>query len=867
MRKRTFSAVTRKIFVLAAAVCAAVICVAACARKKEDPARIAPVEGCILPAITSLAWYENGGGIEESARFMSITEDNIFRIWDLYSGQLLSAFNGSEQEADPAYSVMKADSPIPSPDGTMELLASADGAVVLLDAVSKKEIARYYGLVSREGIPGEWISVLPEGFYNASFAGASFLELSSSVRRYRLDQLSGMLFRPDLFAASVEAAVSGETSVSKKADAIGSLLADDTVPPSVTVSCDADKIAFNVKVSEQGGGAGWLALYLRAGTQDLPVGLFRIKDAAEKTYTENGNTVYEITVNPEEYLANYGEESVRAGMAVSAFNKTNTVESERYWLDTGAVTEIAFGSAAGGREEKLPLLRVLSGRQDSGEAMAESYEAMFLLQKESILYSDVQVKSFYGNDFSGDTVAGVMGNWRANAAANDVTVLYLQGNVAVDSLGDLFFAQAGEGSVGAGKAPAGKTITAETILTEILGTPPSSLILFDINSALPAREIQSALLRFRRRMGQRAMLAVYGGSEKSAAELIIEGLVTNYPGTHGMDISGGGRFVTAGELLAGAAERLAANGNHYAVFNPATDFSLGDRLANAGEIKFQSMASGMLFIARVDAEPVPLAFGETKTRALVPGSYSIDMIYRNGYRETRTVNLRRKESVWVVFSYIPPSASLYVGSFPGGLQGRGINISELNPVNYERINREAMEGMGMQPYYVSFLAGEKLYRDGNYAAAVGEYSRSLLLKSDYIDAYISRGNAYRRLENYDRAIDDYSRAIGLDRTYAEVFNYRGFVYAQKGDIERAIQDYTQAIRGKANYADAYFNRARAYSRQGNWELAAADYSQVLRIEPSNAAAYNGRGNAWLNLGDQAKASADYTAAERAGRAR
>jgi tetratricopeptide (TPR) repeat protein len=315
------------------------------------------------------------------------------------------------------------------------------------------------------------------------------------------------------------------------------------------------------------------------------------------------------------------------------------------------------------------------------------------------------------------------------------------------------------------------------------------------------------------------------------------------------------RFLGAEEFLLRAGNVFKEQGM---VFFPIDNFRFIDRYFNSGELKFQTMASGMLKIDKVDKEPVPLIFGDTMIRPLPPGNYIVDMIYRNGYRETKVVNLRGKESAWVIFNYTPP---LLVGDFRSQLPSLGINLSELNPANYEKINREAMESMGMAPFYVAYLSGEKSYKDGNFDTAISEYGRAISLKSDYTDAFVSRGNARRRKGDLDRAIEDYSRAINFNKNYAEVFNYRGFCYAQKGDFNRAVTDYTQAIRLKPGFTDAYFNRAYAYAKQGNWERAIADYSQVIKAEPSNRAAYIERGNAISKTGDTVKAQTDYTAAE------
>ena len=210
------------------------------------------------------------------------------------------------------------------------------------------------------------------------------------------------------------------------------------------------------------------------------------------------------------------------------------------------------------------------------------------------------------------------------------------------------------------------------------------------------------------------------------------------------------------------------------------------------------------------------------------------------------------------------TGTVYFLEFPqltGTYSGLGVNLAEINPANYEVINREVMEVMGMAPWYVAYLAGVRFYQEGNFQSSITEFNRAINLNSDFTNSYVYRGNAQRRMGNLARAIDDYNRALVLNNSYAEVYNYRGFVHAQRGDYHLAIDDYTQAIYHNNDYADAYFNRAHAHSIMGNWDLSIADYTQVIRLEPDNAIAYNRRGNAWFDRGDRENAALDYEAAD------
>jgi len=814
-----------------------IICVSGCAKAGKERFRISLEEGAALPAITAFARPSDS---QNAPYFAIAADDGFIRVVDVFSGKPAAVFPAGEEKISSlafntertelvsvsengnsaAYSYPLSDKPAVS-GVSFSLL---DGAVCMADNAAGREIARYYFFSE----PDEWLCITPEGFYNASFRGAALAALQAGKSRFRLDRLSGALYRPDIFASLVR----GET-IPKLPFTLQELFKKEQLPPLVSLSFDEDAGELRIKITEQKGGASYAALYRRAGETEIPSGLFDLKDGAVKKYTEKGKTCYELSVNI--------DASFQSEIGVSAFNKSYTVESERSWLTLPS----AGISSPANAPQAAPVLRVIVASPDWEDA--EELAEVFSLQKEGDLYSDVEVINLFGEDFTGAGFVSACAKLCAESKKDDVLVIALRGAGFTDLMGNLSIIE--------------RETAAEEILKPLLSLTSNSLfLLLDLESSdQPLEKIETAVRRFAGRLGPKAAAVSFGsGGGNYLFGFVAEALNSGFAAAK-QEIN----YLYAKELLAYTAAGANAEGQGKLVFFPAEDFSITDPFINTGELKFQAMSSGMLRIDQVDKTPVPLAFGDTMIRVLPPGNYIIDLTYRNGYKETRTVELRRKESRWVIFNYTLPYLA---GDFSGLLGGRfpstGINISELNPASYQKVNREAMEGMGMAPYYVAFLGGEKFYRDGEYDKAIAEYNRSISLKADYPEAYASRGSAYRRKGEVNRAIEDYTKAISLRSSYAEVYNYRGFLYAQRKDFRRAVEDYTQAVRYKSDYADAYFNRAYAYGQLGNWDLSIADYTQVIKLEPKNWAAYNQRGNAWYSKGDRVKASEDYAMAER-----
>ena len=63
--------------------------------------------------------------------------------------------------------------------------------------------------------------------------------------------------------------------------------------------------------------------------------------------------------------------------------------------------------------------------------------------------------------------------------------------------------------------------------------------------------------------------------------------------------------------------------------------------------------------------------------------------------------------------------------------------------------------------------GDIFYENGDFEAAVEEYSEAIKLDSAYVDAYLARGYTYYMLDAYDLAVADYNRAIELAGNSAE----------------------------------------------------------------------------------------------------
>ncbi|MEH1840527.1 MAG: tetratricopeptide repeat protein [Nostoc sp.] len=134
--------------------------------------------------------------------------------------------------------------------------------------------------------------------------------------------------------------------------------------------------------------------------------------------------------------------------------------------------------------------------------------------------------------------------------------------------------------------------------------------------------------------------------------------------------------------------------------------------------------------------------------------------------------------------------------------------------------------------------GYILYNSGDYQGAIENYSQAILLNSEDLTSYQSRGVARSLTKDYQNAIEDFNETIRLSPQYAQAYAERGVARAAIGDNQAAIEDCHRAIQLDPQYVRAYFGRGTARSYSGNYQGALEDFSLIASIERSAISYYN-----------------------------
>jgi len=467
-----------------------------------------------------------------------------------------------------------------------------------------------------------------------------------------------------------------------------------------------------------------------------------------------------------------------------------------------------------------------AGWESSAADRIAAMEEFLLRQETGNLYSNIVIRTLTDNEFTKTEFQNAFNKIKDGIKASDTLIMYYSAYSGFDKEGDIFIIPSN-----GKKNSRSQNIGFRDIVHNIITLPTHKIfVLADMERGNAENGLPAVHKRLTVNLEGHAVLVM---QHNSAAALMAEFEKS----------SGDERYVTASQFISYISH----------------DFFILDRQLEQGTLQISSLFPGAVTITGNNGRHDELYLDslESASIQLPEGSYSVSIVYRNSHRENRTVELLNNSSRQIAFTYRP---GLSLRDFSGSLPAYGVNIAELNPTNYRNIDQNVLSTMGMEQYRIAFLAGEKLYQNGNYSGAIAEYNRSISLNTRFAEAYTGRGSAYRRLGNYTRAIEDYTRALEYGSVRPEVYNYRGFVYAERDETAKAIADFSQALRLNRNYTDAYINRAIAYFDTGDYEKAINDYTRVIQLEPRNVSAWNRRGSAWNRMGDDNKAIADFSQA-------
>ena len=123
---------------------------------------------------------------------------------------------------------------------------------------------------------------------------------------------------------------------------------------------------------------------------------------------------------------------------------------------------------------------------------------------------------------------------------------------------------------------------------------------------------------------------------------------------------------------------------------------------------------------------------------------------------------------------------------------------------------------------------------GDHEAAIAKYEYSLTIDDQYINTYLSLGDAYMAANDLGKAREAYLTAVEIDPDVAEVHSVLAYLYGTKGRIEEAISETLRVIELSGSQSllyNSYKNLALFYQDQDRLEEAMRAAEEALARAP------------------------------------
>ena len=122
--------------------------------------------------------------------------------------------------------------------------------------------------------------------------------------------------------------------------------------------------------------------------------------------------------------------------------------------------------------------------------------------------------------------------------------------------------------------------------------------------------------------------------------------------------------------------------------------------------------------------------------------------------------------------------------------------------------------------------GLKKFQQQQYQKAIAKYTKAIETDAQFIDAYLKRCEAYRKLGNHQGILDDCYQIIQLNPSIVKAFYYQGRARYSLGFLSGAIKSYSEVIRQEAHHAQAYYYRGIAYRDSQDTVSALQDFQMA-----------------------------------------
>jgi len=143
--------------------------------------------------------------------------------------------------------------------------------------------------------------------------------------------------------------------------------------------------------------------------------------------------------------------------------------------------------------------------------------------------------------------------------------------------------------------------------------------------------------------------------------------------------------------------------------------------------------------------------------------------------------------------------------------------------------------------------GVERIRKKSYRKAIADFNRAIKIDPEYLNSYLNRARAYKKLKSYAKALKDFKHCIKSNPDFKEAYYQRALLHSDRRHYTKAAADFRAALKLSPKDTKLSFKVAESYYKAGKYNKAVVEFNKVIELDARYFWAYYWKGYSHKSL--------------------